>query len=340
MVSLLSNGYHRFPFASGHTVTPGWPGSHSRGTQCPEDTYVGPELHCFILHPSEGLTLPLCPAGRSVRPFPFVLCSVICGLLAHKHCSLHHAIARDAAPFTWWRSVRSPSVQLDAAHRWGRAVAGSCFSCQLEALWAFSQSVVLPEEAPRLRGKRDKNHARAWFCSGHPATRAAGGQPGRALPGETSGRDQRTWPCVWRGLCRGTVNRCAGQVLGMQRCRDALPGVGPAAPGVAVPSGRLDAPSVGLWEGGVFSECLPACLLSGRSHLPRPGLRPSRSHLGIGPSVGSCWTPPTHTHTYCAPSLCHPVIVSKSTPPQTSCSPWGHRCPAPGEYIHPASPQS
>lgn len=215
-------------------------------------------------------------------------------------------------------------------------MASPCFSCQLEALWAFSQSVVLPEEAPRLRAKRDKSHAGAWFCSGHQATRAAGGQPGRAVPGEPSKWDQRTWPCVRRGLCRRAINRCAGQVLGTQRCRRALPSVGPAAPGVAVPSGRLGAPSVGLWEGGVFSGCLPACLLSGRSHLPRPGLRPSLSHLGIGPSVGSCWTPP---HTPCSFSLL-PRHRQQNHPPTTSCPPWGHRCPAPDEYIHPPSPQS
>ena len=40
MASPLSTGYHTFPFASGHTVTPEWPGSHSRGTQCAEDTHI------------------------------------------------------------------------------------------------------------------------------------------------------------------------------------------------------------------------------------------------------------------------------------------------------------
>lgn len=258
---------------------------------------------------------------------------------------MHHAIARDAARFTWWRSARSPPVQLDAAHPWGRASAGSCCSCQLEALGAFSQSVVLPEEAPRLRGKRDKSHARAWFCSGHQATRAVGGQPGRALPGETSGRDQRTWPCVRRGLCCGAVNRCAGQVLGTQRCWDALPSVGPSAPGVAVPSGRLGAPSVGLWEGGVFSGRLPACLLSGRSHLPRPGLRPSLSHLGIRPSVGSCWTTPTHT--LCSFSLPPRHHQQNHPPPDLLLSPraqmprsWRVHTPSlpPELGVQPASP--
>lgn len=199
-------------------------------------------------------------------------------------------------------------------------MASPCFSCQLEALWTFSQSVVLPEEAPRLRAKRDKSHAGAWFCSGHQATRAAGGQPGRAVPGEPSEWDQRTWPCVRRGLCRRAVNRCAGQVLGTQRCRRALPSVGPAAPGVAVPSGRLGAPSVGLWEGGVFSGCLPACLLSGRSHLPRPGLRPSLSHLGIGPSVGSCWTPPPHTVLLLSAT---PSSSAKPPPPRPLALPGG-----------------
>ena len=224
-------------------------------------------------------------------------------------------------------------------------MAGSCFSCQLEALWAFSQSVVLPEEAPRLRGKRDKNHARAWFCSGHQATRAAGWQPGRALPGETSGRDQRTWPCVRRGLCCGAVNRCAGQVLGTQRCRDALPSVGPAAPGVAVPSGRLGAPSVGLWEGGVFSGRLPACLweVSLAQAWSPPFSLPSWHWA-------QCWvmldSPP---HTHCAPSLCHPVIVRKSTPPRPLALPGGtdapllvstYTLPPPELGVQPASPAS
>ena len=43
-----------------------------------------------------------------------------------------------------------------------------------------------------------------------------------------------------------------------------------------------------------------------------------------------CWVmldPPPHTHTYCAPSLCHPVIVSKSTPPRPLALPGGTDAP-------------
>ena len=94
-----------------------------------------------------------------------------------------------------------------------------------------------------------------------------------------------------------------------------------------------------LWASGRVGCSQDVCLLvSGRSHLPRPSLRPSLSHLGIGPSVGSCWTPP-HTHTLCSFSL-PPRHRQEKHPPKTSCSPWGHRCPAPGEHIHPASPRA
>lgn len=40
--------------------------------------YLEPQLYCFVLRPSEGLALPLYPAGRSVRPFS--VCSVLCNL--------------------------------------------------------------------------------------------------------------------------------------------------------------------------------------------------------------------------------------------------------------------
>ena len=104
-------------------------------------------------------------------------------------------------------------------------------------------------------------------------TRAAGRQPGRALPGETSRRDWRTWPCVWRGvLCRGAFNRCAGQVLGTQRCQGALPSAGPAAQGVAVPGGRLGA-SWPLWASGRVGCSQDICLLaSSLGGLTCPGL--------------------------------------------------------------------
>ena len=100
-----------------------------------------------------------------------------------------------------------------------------------------------------------------------------------------------------------------------------------------------------LWASGRVGCSQDVCLLvSGRSHLPRPGLRPSLSHLVIGPSVGSCWTPP---HTHGAPSLCHPVIVSKSTPPRPRALPGGtdapllvstYTLPPPELGVQPASP--
>lgn len=248
---------------------------------------------------------------------------------------MHHAIARDAALFTWWGSVLSPAVQLEEAHPRGSAVASPCFSCQLEALWVFSQSVVLPEEAPRLTGRETRvMPGPGSAVDTRPRGLRAGSQEELSL-GRPSSRTGG------RGRVCGGVRSAAVPSTGVQgRCW--------ARRGAGVPSKRgarssgcgcaqwktgCFPASVGLWEGGVFTGRLPACLLSGRSHLPRPGLHPPLSHLGFGPSVGSCWTPPPHS----AASLC---CHRQHPPHQTSCSPWGHRWPPPGMYIHPSSPQS
>lgn len=123
---------------------------------CRGHAYPGPQLYCFALRPSEGLGLALCPAGGSVRPFCLHCALQFGDFPGHKHCSLHQAIARDAALFTWWEA------SCPQQYGWRRLTHGA-------ALWPapaspdswklcgfFSQSVVLPEEAPRLRGRETR----------------------------------------------------------------------------------------------------------------------------------------------------------------------------------------
>lgn len=153
---------------------------------------------------------------------------------------------------------------------------------------------------------------------------AAGRQPGGALPGGDLWQDQEAGLCAEGALCCGAFSRCAGQGLGAE-----VPEVPSQARGCSSGCGCAQwkagcfPASVGLWEGGVFAGHLPACLplLGG---LTCPGLVSTLlSVLALGPVLGHAGTTPTVF-------LLSAVIVG--TPPrQTSCSPWGHRCPTPGD---------
>ena len=115
---------------------------------------------------------------------------------------------------------------------------------------------------------------------------------------------------MWRGvLCRGAFNRCAGQVLGTQRCRGALPSAGPAAQGVAVPGGRLGA-SWPLWASGRVGCSQDICLLaSSLGGLTCPGLVSTLLSpiLALGPVSGHAGPP--------RPAQCSFSLLSSSAPP-------------------------
>lgn len=86
--------------------------------------------------------------------------------------------------------------------------------------------------------------------------------------------------------------------------------------------------SVGLWEGGVFAGHLPASLLFGRSRLPRPGLHPPLSRLGIGPSVGSCWNPPPSVPSLCCHCWHPPPARPLALPGGTDAPSWRVHTPS------------
>ena len=83
-------------------------------------------------------------------------------------------------------------------------MASPCFSCQLEALWVFSQSVVLPEEAPRLTGRETRvMPGPDSAVDTRPRGLQAGSQEELSLgrpPGGTGGRGR-----VCGGVCSAAV---------------------------------------------------------------------------------------------------------------------------------------
>lgn len=189
-------------------------------------------------------------------------------------------------------------------------------------------SVVPAEEAPRLRGKRDKlTPGPGSGMDTRPLGLQGGGREKLSLgrsPGGTRGSGQ----CVPRGVCSATAPSTGvrARCWGRKGCR--VPGLPSRAQGwwlraLAVPSEKdgCSQTCVGPWEVVVSEGDPPACLLFGKSqgHLPRPGLPPPpTSRLGIWPSVGrhsqrSSWTFPT--------MLLLSVTPASSPPPPAGCRP-------------------